>query len=207
MGLLELIFIAIGLSLDAFAVSACLGLSMQKAGTKKPLIVGLYFGFFQAVMPLIGYFVGSQFSSVVNGFDHWVVFILLALIGGKMVIESFKNTGCSDRDCPAGTCSDRSCPNGVRPQVEEVSFTHLKLLPLAFATSIDALAVGISFAFIQVTIVPAVCLIGVVTFILSVGGVKIGNAFGAKFKSKAELGGGIILILIGLKTLLEHINA
>jgi putative Mn2+ efflux pump MntP len=206
MGTLELLLIAIGLSMDAFAVAVCHGLSMQKASFKKALIVGLYFGFFQAAMPLIGYLVGSQFSEGIARFDHWIAFVLLAFIGVKMAIESFKKEGCTDRECPVETCTDRECPGGRRPDVEEASLKPAKMLPLALATSIDALAVGVSFAFLQVNIIPAISFIGIITLVLSMAGVKIGNAFGTKFKSKAELAGGIILILIGLKILLEHIG-
>lgn len=206
MSLLELFIIAIGLSMDAFAVAVCTGLSMQKANFKKSVIAGLYFGIFQAVMPLIGYLVGSQFSDAITDFDHWIAFILLGLIGGKMAIGSFKKEGGHDRECPTETCTDRKCPGGERPHTEAASLTPAKMLPLALATSIDALAVGVSFAFLQVSIVPAVAFIGVVTLSLSMTGVKIGNMFGTRFKSKAELAGGIILVLMGLKILLEHIG-
>ena len=184
MSTIELLLIAIGLSMDAFAVAVCHGLSMQKASFKKALIVGLYFGIFQAAMPLIGYLVGSQFTSLIAAYDHWIAFVLLAFIGAKMIIESLKA-----EEGPGG---------------EEASLKMAAMLPLAVATSIDALAVGISFAFIQVSIVPAITFIGVITLMLSMLGVKIGNVFGTKFKSKAELAGGVVLILIGLKILLEH---
>lgn len=206
MSLLELFLIAIGLSMDAFAVAVCMGLSMKKASYKKSLIVGLYFGGFQAIMPLIGYLAGSQFSDDIIGFDHWIAFILLTFIGGNMVIGSFKKEGCPDRECPNETCTDRECPEGKRPNTEEVSLKPSKMLPLSIATSIDALAIGISFAFLQVKIVPAVSFIGVTTFALAIIGVKIGNVFGARFKSKAELAGGIILVLMGIKILLEHLE-
>jgi putative Mn2+ efflux pump MntP len=206
MSLLELFLIAIGLSMDAFAVAICTGLTMKKVGIKKPLIIGLYFGFFQAAMPLIGYLIGSQFSDLIADFDHWIAFVLLSIIGGKLGIESFNKKGCPDRECPTGTCADRNCPGGERPKVEEASLKFVKMLPLSLATSIDALAVGISFAFLEVRIVPAVSLIGITTLVLSMIGVKIGNAFGTRFKSKAELAGGIILVLIGLKILLEHLG-
>jgi len=204
MSILELLLTAIGLSMDAFAVAVCHGLSMQKVGCKKALIVGLYFGFFQAAMPLIGYLVGSQFSDMIVNIDHWITFVLLALIGAKMIIGSFKEEGCPDRECPVETCTDRECPEGKRPDSEEASLKPAKMLPLALATSIDALAVGVSFAFLQVRIIPAVSFIGIITLVLSMVGVKIGNVFGTKFKSKAELAGGVILVLIGLKILLEH---
>jgi len=184
MSLVELFFIAVGLSMDAFAVAVCSGLSMHKVSWKKLMTVGLYFGVFQAVMPLIGYLLGAQFADKIISFDHWIAFLLLCFIGGKMVKDSFAKEGCSD--------------------TEEVSLSFKKMFPLAFATSIDALAVGVSFAFLKVDIVPAVSFIGVITLLLSMGGVKIGNVFGVRLKSKAELAGGIILILIGLKIILEH---
>ena len=204
MSILELFLVAVGLSMDAFAVSICHGLSMKRANIIKALIVGLYFGVFQAAMPLIGYFVGSQFSDIIASADHWIAFVLLSFIGVRMILGSLKKEGCPDRECPADVCSDRSCPGGKRPDTEEVSLKPVKMFPLAIATSIDALAVGVSFAFLQVRILPAVSFIGITTFVLSMTGVKIGNVFGAKFKSKAEFAGGVILVLIGLKILLEH---
>lgn len=204
MRLLELFIIAIGLSMDAFAVSICMGLSMKKSNIKKALIVGLYFGTFQAGMPLIGYFLGSQFADKITAFDHWIAFFLLAIIGGKMFIESFHKEGCSDRACPEGACTDRACPNGCRPNTEEAPLTPARMLPLAIATSIDALAVGVSFAFLKVNIVSAATLIGITTLAFSMVGVKIGKVFGSRFKSGAEMTGGIILMLMGLKILLEH---
>ncbi len=206
MNLPELLIISVGLSMDAFAVSVCAGLSMPKAMLKKSLVIGAYFGFFQAVMPLIGYMLASRFAGKIIAFDHWVAFALLAFIGGKMIVESFKKEGCTDRECPADICMDRQCPGGVRPHRKEISLKPSKMLPLALATSIDALAVGISFAFLNVNIVPAVLSIGAVTLVLSMAGVKIGNLFGAKFKSKAELAGGMILVLMGVKILLEHMG-
>lgn len=187
MSLLELFLIAIGLSMDAFAVAISKGLTMEKVTVKKAMIVGLYFGGFQAVMPLIGYFVGSRFADKIVAYDHWVAFILLGIIGGKMIKESF----------------DKVCPAKAK---EEANLGLKKMLPLAIATSIDALAVGVSFAFLSVDIAPAVIFIGIITLILSMAGVKIGNIFGIKYKSKAELAGGIILILMGLKILLEHLG-
>lgn len=226
MNLLELLLIAIGLSMDAFAVSLCSGLTMPKVTIKKALIIGLYFGFFQGAMPLMGYLLGTQFADKIIAFDHWIAFVLLCIIGGKMVVESFAKEGCADRECPLGKCTDRECPpemctdrecpamdctdrecpGGERPEKKEVSLKPAEMLPLAIATSIDALAVGVSFAFLDVNIVPAVSSIGIITLTLSVLGVKIGNIFGVKFKSKAELAGGIILVLIGLKILLEHMG-
>ncbi len=186
MSLIELILIAIGLSMDAFAVAVCSGLSMEKAGLKKAVIVGLYFGVFQALMPLIGYALGYRFTYLIESFDHWIAFALLTLIGAKMIRESL-----SGQDC------EKPAEASLRPS---------KMLPLALATSIDALAVGVLFAFQSVDIAPAAALIGIITMLLSMAGVKIGNIFGLKFKARAEMAGGIILILIGLKILLEHLE-
>ncbi len=183
MGILELSTIALGLSMDACAVSVCKGLSVEKLSVKQMLITGLYFGGFQALMPLLGYFLGSSFESFITSFDHWVAFILLALIGVNMIRES------------------RGGAEEMNP-----SFGVKAMLPLAVATSIDALAVGITFAFLSVDIVPAVCLIGAITFVLSIAGLNLGRVFGARFRSAAELLGGIILILMGLKILLEHLG-
>lgn len=187
MGFFELFLIAVGLSMDAFAVSICKGLKMQRFNVRHAGVIALAFGGFQALMPVIGWFLGKQFESYITGIDHWIAFVLLAVIGGKMAVESFKKE------------EEDSSNENEKLDVKE-------LLVLAVATSIDALAVGITFAFLQVSIVPAVSLIGVITFVLSAVGVFIGHKFGAKFKSKAELAGGIILILIGLKILLEHLG-
>ncbi len=187
MGFFELFLIAVGLSMDAFAVSICKGLKMQRFNVRHAGVIALAFGGFQALMPVIGWFLGKQFESYITGIDHWIAFALLAVIGGKMAVESFKKE------------EEASSKENEKLDVKE-------LLVLAVATSIDALAVGITFAFLQVSIVPAVSLIGVITFVLSAVGVFIGHKFGAKFKSKAELAGGIILILIGLKILLEHLG-
>ena len=197
---LELFLLAAGLSMDAFAVAICLGLTMAKVSVKKALIVGLYFGAFQAGMPVIGYMVGIQFSEQINHFDHWVVFALLAFLGVKMMWDSFKKEAYSDKESPNKPCKGRQCTN-IK---QEVDLKFSKMLPLALATSIDAMAVGVSFAFLQVNIVPAISLIGVVTLVISMLGVKIGNVFGTRFKSKAELAGGIILVLMGVWVLLEH---
>ena len=186
MSLFELFIIAVGLSMDAFAVAVCKGLSMRRATLKNALIVGLYFGVFQAAMPLIGYFLGISLADQITAYDHWIAFALLAIIGGKMIYESFHKD--ADGEDEGG------------------EVTLKKMLPLAVATSIDALAVGVSFAFLRVSIFPAVTFIGVVTLTLSMLGVKIGNIFGAKFKSKAELAGGVILILMGTKILLDHLE-
>lgn len=169
--------------MDAFAVSICKGLSLPRITWKHVLTVGLYFGGFQALMPLVGYVLGKQFESLITSIDHWIAFGLLVLIGINMIRESRQETECVNPS--------------LGPRV---------MLPLAVATSIDALAVGITFAFLQVQILPAVCLIGGITFLLSCLGVKAGNLFGAKYKSKAELVGGVVLILMGLKILLDHLG-
>ena len=182
MSLIELFILAVGLSMDAFAVSICKGLSLRKIKAKHMCIAGLWFGGFQALMPLIGYFLGSFFSEMIEQYDHWVAFILLAIIGGNMIKESF----------------------GKDENVDS-AMDFKSMLLLAIATSIDALAVGVTFAFLQVQIVPAVSFIGV-TFIFSAVGIKIGSLFGTKYRSKAELFGGIVLVLIGLKILLEGIG-
>jgi len=206
MNLVELFLLAIGLSMDAFAVAICIGLTMKKATLNKSLIVGLYFGIFQAVMPLIGYMTARSFTDQIVGYDHWIAFVLLCFLGGKMIVGSFKKEGCSDRECPDEICKDRSCPGGKLPDNKESTLKPAQMLPLALATSIDALAVGVSFAFLRVNIVPTVLFIGTTTLIISMLGVKIGNVFGAKFKSESELAGGIILIFIGFKILFEHLN-
>lgn len=186
MGIVELFLIAVGLSMDAFAVAVCKGLAMKKCTWTKAGIVGLYFGVFQAGMPLIGYVLGVQFKDVITSIDHWIAFVLLGIIGINMVRES------------RGDCDD--C------ETENEALDVKTMVGLAIATSIDALAVGVTFAFLQVNIVPAVSFIGVTTFIISIAGVRIGNIFGAKYKSKAELAGGVILILMGVKILLEHLG-
>lgn len=198
MNLWELFFLAVGLSMDAFAVSVCTGLTMPKTDAavstlKKSLIVGLYFGIFQAVMPLIGYMAATQFADKIVAYDHWIAFILLCFLGGKMIAGSLKK----EENFKSPQKTEEEADSSLKPA---------KMLPLAVATSIDALAVGISFAFLRVNIVPAVSFIGITTLILSMLGVKIGNIFGARFKSKAEFVGGVILILIGLKILLEHLD-
>lgn len=184
MGILELFVLAIGLSMDAFAVSICKGLSVQKLEWKHMLVVGAYFGGFQALMPAIGYMLGSQFEHLIVSIDHWIAFVLLLFIGGNMIKESREN------------------------DVEDLDddFGFKTMILLAIATSIDALAVGVTFAFLRVDIIAAVVFIGCITFICSAFGVKIGNVFGVKYKSKAELAGGVILILIGTKILLEHLG-
>lgn len=183
MSILDLFILAVGLSMDAFAVSVCKGLSLGKIKPKHMCIAGAWFGGFQALMPLIGYFLGSFFAEMIEKYDHWVAFVLLAIIGGNMIKESF----------------------GKDEKVDS-SMDVKSMLLLAIATSIDALAVGVTFAFLQVQIVPAVSFIGVITFIFSAVGAKIGSLFGTKYKSKAELFGGIVLVLIGIKILLEGIG-
>ena len=186
MGLFEIFMIGVGLSMDAFAASICKGLNMRRLNIKNMLIIGLFFGGFQAMMPAVGWLLGKQFESYITSVDHWVAFALLVFIGGKMIYDVF--TEKNEDEC--GEKTDRL-------DMKEV-------LTLAVATSIDALAVGISFAFLQVDILKAVSVIGVTTFVLSVIGVAVGNVFGSKYEKKATLAGGIILILIGLKILLEH---
>ena len=187
MSLLELLIIAIGLSMDAFAVSIGKGLSVTKIKLSHALKVGLWFGGFQALMPLIGYLLGSTFADTVSAYDHWVAFVLLALIGGNMIKEAFEK----DDECDCNK-KEKNC------------FGFVTMLTLAVATSIDALAIGVTFAFFKVAIIPAIITIGITTFLFSVAGLKIGHIFGCKYKSHAELFGGVILILIGLKILLEH---
>ena len=182
----ELLLIAAGLSMDAFAVSICKGLAMKKVNVKYPVIIGLFFGGFQALMPVIGWFLGRRFETAITNFDHWIAFGLLAFIGGKMIIESMK---------PDDEKSD-----------EEYKLNVRELFLLAVATSIDALAVGITFACLKVPIVGSAALIGCVTFGFSFAGVYIGNKFGLKFKSGAEMTGGAILVFIGAKILLEHLG-
>ncbi|MGN1304867.1 MAG: manganese efflux pump MntP family protein [Oscillospiraceae bacterium] len=188
MGFVELFLIGVGLSMDAFAVSVCKGLNMRgKVNFKHAGIIALFFGGFQALMPLIGYFLGIGFEKYITKIDHWIAFVLLGFIGGKMVIEAIKEWNAEDKQ-------------------EEDRLEIKELLVLAVATSIDALAVGITFAFLSVNIWSAISIIGVTTFILSMIGVVIGNKFGSKYKSKAELVGGLILVLMGAKILLEHLG-
>jgi putative Mn2+ efflux pump MntP len=186
MGLAEIIIIAIGLSMDAFAVSITLGLSLPSIKSKKIMIPGLYFGFFQALMPLIGFFAGFYFVEKIQHLDHWVAFVLLGFIGGKMIKDSFSK----DDDKEAAS---------------ENPFQFAKMLLLAVATSIDALAVGITFALFNTNIFKAITITGLTTFAISLGGVIVGNIFGLKFKSKAELAGGAVLIILGIKILVENL--
>ena len=184
MGLTELFILAVGLSMDAFAVAVCKGLAMPKVTWKKITAVGLWFGGFQALMPAAGYFLGSRFKDGITAIDHWIAFMLLSIIGINMIREAFSGDEESSNDL-------LDCQT---------------MFPLAVATSIDALAVGTTFAFLNVHIIPAVSFIGVITFIIAAAGVKIGNIFGTRYKAKAELAGGIILILLGVKILLEHLG-
>ena len=183
MGFVELFLIAVGLSMDAFAVSVCKGLSLPRLRLKHALLAGLYFGGFQFMMPVLGWLLGYRFEAMIQSVDHWIAFGLLTLIGLSMIRES---------------------RNGAEEMNDDFGFRTMLLL--AVATSIDALAVGVTFAFLQVRILPAAGLIGVTTFLLSALGVYIGHVFGLKYKAKAERVGGVILILIGLKILLEHLG-
>ena len=175
--------------MDAFAVSICKGLSMRKVNKKQCLVIGLFFGGFQALMPFIGWVLGSQFEQYITSIDHWIAFILLGFIGGKMVVEAIRE-------------KDEAVEIGKMDPPLDLK----EMFILAIATSIDALAVGITFAFLQVPIVEAISIIGITTFVISVIGVYVGNFFGNRYKKKAELAGGMILILIGLKILLEHLG-
>lgn len=182
----ELLLIGIGLSMDAFAVAICKGLKMQKLNYGQTAVIAIFFGGFQAIMPLLGWGLGIRFESYITEFDHWIAFILLVILGGKMIYESIK-----------------------KEENEEKNFEKFnlkELLGLSIATSIDALAVGITFAFLGTNIIFSISIIGITTFILSAVGVFIGHKFGAKYKNKAALTGGIILILIGIKILLEHLG-
>lgn len=183
MKLWELFVLAIALAMDAGAVAICKGLSVNKVNPRQQATVGLYFGGFQAAMPVIGYFLGVQFQGLIQNIDHWITFVLLGLIGANMIREAL----------------------GEGESVD-ASFDFKTMLPLAVATSIDALAVGVTFAFLKVNIFVAVALIGIITFLISVVGMKIGNMFGCKYKTKAEMLGGVVLIFIGLKILLEHLG-
>lgn len=184
MGIIELIILSIGLAMDAFAVAVCKGLSMQKMNWKKADVIGAYFGIFQALMPAIGYLLGVNFQENIQSIDHWIAFILLGIIGLNMLKEAISTETENSND----------------------SIKFKDMLILAVATSIDALAVGITFAFLKVNLWLAISLIGIITFTISVAGVKIGNVFGCKYEKKAELVGGLILILLGIKILLEHLG-
>ena len=188
MGIAELLLIAAGLSMDAFAISICRGLGMRRLNLRTAAVLALFFGGFQALMPLVGWALGSQFMWLIGPMDHWVAFVLLAFIGGKMLWEAFHEEG------EDGGCEDTS------------AIDLREFLVLAVATSIDALAAGISFAALNVDIVASVSLIGVITFALSLAGVAVGHFFGARYEKPASVVGGVVLILIGLKVLLEHLG-
>ena len=185
MSFFSLFLLAVGLSMDAFAVAVCKGLAMKKITVSNAGVVGLWFGGFQALMPLLGYLLAAQFKDSITAYSHWIAFALLSLIGGNMIREAIME---KEEEAADSALSVRS------------------MLPLAIATSIDALAVGVTFAFLDVRILPSVILIGCTTFLLSAAGVKAGSLFGAKYEKKAEILGGIILILLGVKTLLEHLG-
>lgn len=184
MGIVELIILSVGLAMDAFAVAVCKGLSMQKMNWKNAIIIGVYFGAFQAIMPLIGYLLGVGFQDKICNVDHWIAFILLGIIGINMIKEAISKEN----------------------DISDDSVKFKDMIILGVATSIDALAVGITFAFLKVNVVLAVSLIGIITFAISIAGVKIGNIFGDKYEKKAEFVGGLILILLGLKILFEHLH-
>lgn len=186
---IELFLLGIGLAMDAFAVSVCKGLGMRRLNKKQTLIIGLYFGGFQALMPLIGWLLGSQFQKYITSIDHWIAFILLGFIGGKMMIEAI-----------------REWNEEETVDVIDAPLDHKNMLVLAVATSIDALAVGITFAFLDTPIIEAITIIGITTMVISIIGVVVGNFFGSRYKSKAEFIGGLILVLLGLKILLEHLD-
>lgn len=186
---IELFLLGIGLAMDAFAVSVCKGLGMRNLNKKQTLIIGLYFGGFQALMPLIGWLLGSQFQKYITRIDHWIAFILLGFIGGKMMIEAI-----------------REWNEEETVDVIDAPLDHKNMLVLSVATSIDALAVGITFAFLDTPIIEAITIIGITTMVISIIGVVVGNFFGSRYKSKAELIGGLILVLLGLKILLEHLG-
>lgn len=185
---IELFLLGVGLSMDAFAVSVCKGLGMKKLNKKQALIIGLYFGGFQALMPFVGWLLGSQFQKYITSIDHWIAFILLGFIGGKMMIEAV-----------------REWNEEEVVDVMDAPIDHKNMLVLAVATSIDALTVGITFAFLGTPIVEAITIIGITTMVISIAGVVVGNFFGSRYKSKAEFIGGLILVLLGLKILLEHL--
>ena len=185
---IELFLLGVGLSMDAFAVSVCKGLAMNKVNKKQAVMIGLYFGGFQALMPLIGWFLGVRFQKYITSVDHWIAFGLLVFIGGKMILEAV-------RDSEVQEIGEKDLP-----------LDHKEMFVLAVATSIAALAVGITFAFLDTPIIEAIAIIGCTTFLLSILGVVVGNFFGTRYKKKAEIAGGIILVLIGLKILLEHLG-
>lgn len=190
MGFLELVLIGAGLAMDAFAVAVCKGLCMRRINYSHAVIIALFFGGFQALMPLVGWLIGKQFEKYITSVDHWIAFILLLIIGGKMAYEAI-----------FGKDEDKACSDKSKSRLD-----YKELFTLAIATSIDALAVGITFAFLNVNIWAAISIIGITTFTLSLLGVIVGNKFGSIYKKKAEIAGGVVLILIGLKILLEHLG-
>ena len=202
MSIVEIILIGVSLAMDAFAVSVCKGLSMKKINWIHALIIGGFFGVFQAIMPVLGWLLGSGFSSYIDKFDHWIAFLLLVFIGAKMAFEAVKEMREPDNSCDC-ECGCEKCNDNAKPD-EGIKFAEL--LVLAIATSIDALAVGITFAFLEVSIVSSALIIGVITFVICLFGVAAGNRFGSRYKSKAELAGGIILCLIGIKILLDGLG-
>lgn len=190
MGIIELFLMGVGLAMDAFAVSVCKGLAMRKVNGRQCFVIALFFGGFQALMPAAGWFLGIRLADKITAVDHWIVFVLLGYIGGKMVLEGIGE----EKENKDTVIEEMDPPLDLR-----------ELLVLAVATSIDALAVGISLSFLQVNIVEAVSIIGIVTFIISAAGVFVGNIFGSKYKTRAEIAGGCILILLGVKILIEHL--
>lgn len=186
---IELLLIGVGLAMDAFAVSVCKGLAMRKVNKKQAVVIALFFGGFQALMPFVGWMLGSQFEEYIVTIDHWIAFVLLGFIGGKMIVESRKS---EDEE--------------IEIRKMDAPLDYKELVVLAIATSIDALAVGITFAFLQYPIVEAISIIGVTTFVICIIGVYVGNFFGSKYKNKAEFAGGLILLLIGLRILLSHLG-
>ena len=188
MGFVELFLVAVGLSMDAFAVAVCKGLCMKRLDVRQALVIALFFGGFQALMPLVGWALGTQFEQYITPVDHWIAFVLLAFIGGKMLWDAFRD-GEEELSCPADGKLDLR-----------------ELVMLSVATSIDALAVGITFAFLRVDIVSSVALIGATTFVLALAGVAVGHRFGARYEKPATIVGGIVLVLIGTKILLEHLG-
>lgn len=195
MGIIEIFLIGVGLSMDAFAVSICKGLSMPRLNSKQMLIIGLFFGGFQALMPLIGWALGTSFESLITPVDHWIAFLLLGFIGAKMIFDAIHG---SDNENTNPTESNATAP--------EQKLDLKELLMMAIATSIDALAVGITFAFLGISIIEAIIIIGITTFVLSILGVVIGHFFGSRFEKPATIIGGVVLILIGLKILFEHLG-
>ena len=183
MSIAEILILSVGLAMDACAISVCKGLSVRRVMLRHALCVGLYFGISQGLMPLIGYLLGTNFASLIVSVDHWIAFSLLSVLGLNMIKESFEEAEC-----------------------QNPSFSVKVMLPMAIATSIDALAIGISFAFLNVAVIPAVCSIAIITFALSVAGIYVGNIFGAKYKSKAEMVGGLVLVCMGIKILFEHLG-